>query len=52
MMKNSTTALIVIDMQKGMAGTVAEERNNPDAERNILALLSAWRSAHQPVFAL
>jgi len=42
-------ALIVIDMQKGMADTAAEERNNPDAERNILALLSAWRNAHQPV---
>lgn len=38
------TALI-IDMQKGMASPAAGPRNNPEAERNIGALLSAWREA-------
>ncbi|MES2261043.1 MAG: cysteine hydrolase family protein [Pseudomonadota bacterium] len=40
-----TPALIVIDMQKGMASAAAGPRNNPDAERNIAALLQAWRNA-------
>lgn len=48
-MSDKPVALIVVDMQKGMADTAADERNNPDAERNILALLSAWRNAHQTV---
>jgi len=42
-------ALIIIDMQQGMASPAAGARNNPDAERNIAALLDAWRAAGAPV---
>ncbi|PSJ22254.1 cysteine hydrolase [Halomonas sp. ND22Bw] len=42
-------ALIVIDMQRGMGEPTAGERNNPEAERNIQALLSAWRQKGWPV---
>jgi nicotinamidase-related amidase len=38
-------ALIIIDMQKGMADPAAGRRNNPDAEHNIALLLAAWREA-------
>lgn len=41
------TALIVIDMQKGMAREAA--RNNPAAESNIARLLERWRERSQPV---
>nr|WP_314542198.1 cysteine hydrolase family protein [uncultured Massilia sp.] len=41
-------ALIVIDMQKGMADPLLA-RNNPDAEERIAALLAAWRRAGAPV---
>ena len=36
-------ALIIIDMQKGMASPAAGERNNPQAEVQIGALLQRWR---------
>ncbi|MBV6325178.1 cysteine hydrolase family protein [Duganella violaceipulchra] len=42
-------ALIIIDMQQGMANPAAGARNNPDAERHIAALLDAWRAAGAPV---
>ncbi|RAH38363.1 MULTISPECIES: cysteine hydrolase family protein [unclassified Halomonas] len=42
-------ALIIIDMQRGMGESTAGERNNPEAERNIQALLSAWRQKGWPV---
>lgn len=38
-------ALIIIDMQKGMAFPTNPPRNNPGAERHIAALLHAWRGA-------
>lgn len=44
-----TTALIVIDMQKGMQSPRLPPRNNPDAEEHIGRLLAAWRAANQPV---
>jgi nicotinamidase-related amidase len=37
-------ALIIVDMQKGMANPTLP-RNNPEAERNIELLLKAWRQA-------
>jgi nicotinamidase-related amidase len=33
--------LIIIDMQKGMANTPVDSRNNPQAEENIAHLLQA-----------
>ena len=38
-------ALIIIDMQQGMASPAAGSRNNPAADRQIAALLQAWRAA-------
>lgn len=37
--------LVIIDMQQGMALPSAGRRNNLDAERDIAALLEAWRKA-------
>ncbi|WUR13935.1 cysteine hydrolase family protein [[Empedobacter] haloabium] len=42
-------ALIVIDMQQGMASPAAGQRNNPQAEDNMARLLEAWRAAGAPV---
>lgn len=42
-------ALLLIDMQRGMAGPHAGRRNNPQAEDNIAALLAAWRVAERPL---
>ncbi|WEF31322.1 cysteine hydrolase family protein [Pseudoduganella chitinolytica] len=42
-------ALIVIDMQQGMAAPAAGQRNNPGAEDNIARLLDGWRAAGAPV---
>lgn len=43
------TALIIIDMQKGMRSSTLPPRNNPCAEENIARLLAAWRASDQPV---
>src|SRR5437016_14577462 len=43
------TALLVIDVQKAIDHPSWGHRNNPDAERNIAALLRAWRTARRPV---
>jgi nicotinamidase-related amidase len=48
-MQPSTPALIIIDMQKGMARPEAGQRNNPEAEQNIALLLEAWRRANATV---
>jgi nicotinamidase-related amidase len=42
-------ALIIIDMQRGMASAAAGPRNNPNAEKVIRQLLLAWRAAPAPV---
>lgn len=42
-------ALIIIDMQKGMASPKAGDRNNPDAEQTIRQLLAAWRERQWPI---
>lgn len=43
-------ALIVIDVQQAFEDPSWGERNNPQAEANIAALLSAWRRAGKPLF--
>lgn len=43
------TALLIIDMQKGMLSPTLPPRNNPQAEANIGRLLAAWRAAGKPV---
>lgn len=43
------TALLIIDMQKGMLSPTLPPRNNPQAEDNIARLLAAWREGDQPV---
>ena len=43
-------ALIVIDLQKAIDHPSWGQRNNPDAEKNVGALLQAWRATHRPVY--
>jgi len=43
------TALLLIDVQQGLDDPRWGKRNNPDAERNIAALLAAWRRSRRPV---
>jgi nicotinamidase-related amidase len=44
-----STGLIVIDLQKAIDHPSWGRRNNPQAEKNIGRLLSAWRSTRRPV---
>lgn len=43
------TALLVIDVQKGLDDPSLGRRNNPDAEANIARLLAAWREGERPL---
>ncbi len=44
------TALVVVDAQQGFDDAAYwGPRDNPDCERNVLALLHSWRSAGRPV---
>jgi nicotinamidase-related amidase len=43
------TALLVIDVQKGLDDPSLGKRNNPDAESNIALLLSEWRKHERPI---
>lgn len=43
-------ALIVIDLQKAIDHPSWGERNNPEAEKNIAALLAAWRISRRPIY--
>ena len=44
------TALVVIDVQKGLDEPYWGERNNPEAERNMARLLDAWRRRGMPIY--
>ena len=46
------TALIVIDVQKGLDEPYWGVRNNPEAEQNIARLLAAWRQRGWPIYYL
>jgi nicotinamidase-related amidase len=43
-------ALLVIDLQRAIDHPSWGERNNPQAERNIAALLRVWRATHRPIY--
>jgi nicotinamidase-related amidase len=43
-------ALISIDVQQAFNYPSWGQRNNPDAERQIAALLGAWRETKRPIF--
>lgn len=45
----SAPALILVDLQKGMASPKLPPRNNPGAEACAASLLAAWRRARAPV---
>jgi nicotinamidase-related amidase len=46
------TALLIIDMQKGMQSSTLPPRNNPQAEENIARLLAVWRDKGEPVICV
>ena len=49
MTSSGPAALLVIDVQQGLDDSRWGERNNPDAEQQMAALLAAWRRANLPV---
>jgi nicotinamidase-related amidase len=44
------TALLLIDIQQGFTHPKWGQRNNPDAEQKMAAILAAWRQARRPLF--
>jgi len=46
----TNSALVVIDQQKGIDSPKLGARNNPDAQIEILNLLSRWRELNWPIF--
>ena len=50
MLVSRSAALLVIDVQKAIDHPSWGERNNPQAESNIAALLAAWRASGRPIY--
>ena len=48
-LKQGSTALIIIDMQRCMTDLNTQPCNNPEAPAHICALLAVWRQARQPI---
>ncbi|MFJ5827661.1 cysteine hydrolase family protein [Streptomyces sp. NPDC093089] len=46
---DENAALVVIDVQKGFEQEFWGRRNNPEAERNIAALIDVWQETGRPV---
>ena len=46
----ANAALLVIDVQRAIDHPSWGVRNNPDVERNIAALLKAWRGTGRPIY--
>jgi nicotinamidase-related amidase len=46
---NDLSALLIVDMQKGMRAQPLEKRNNHNAEQVIAEILGIWRVAKKPV---
>ncbi|MFC9397554.1 cysteine hydrolase family protein [Streptomyces sp. NPDC057027] len=46
---NENAALVVVDVQKGFESEFWGRRDNPDAERNIAALIDVWQETGRPV---
>lgn len=44
------SALILVDVQKGFDLPIRGRRNNPQAEANMVRLLSSWRRSSRPIF--
>ena len=47
--ESESTALLVIDLQRGLESPSHGPRNNPDCETNVAALIQTWREKRQPV---
>jgi nicotinamidase-related amidase len=45
----TNAALLIIDMQQGMAQPTLGRRNNPNAEVQMRQLLEAWRQSARPI---
>ena len=45
-----SAALLIIDVQKAIDHPSWGERNHPEAEKNIAALLAAWRATGRPIY--
>ena len=46
----ANAALLVIDLQKAIDHPSWGERNNPDAEASVAAMLAAWRASGRPIY--
>jgi nicotinamidase-related amidase len=45
----SSSALVVVDLQRGFDDPAWGNRNNPEAEANVARLIDVWRTRAQPI---